>query len=46
MNRYEIDLNPPGLAALATQKRAENIVNRQNKKKVVPKMNDTFLNQL
>lgn len=42
-NRYEIDLNPPGLEALAVQKRAENIVNRQNKKKVVPKMNETFL---
>lgn len=42
-NRYEIDLNPPGLEALAIQKRAENIVNRQNKKKVVPKMNETFL---
>lgn len=43
VNRYEIDLNPPGLEALAIQKRAENIVNRQNKKKVVPKMNETFL---
>lgn len=42
-NRYEIDLNPPGLEALAVRKRAENIVNRQNKKKVVPKMNETFL---
>jgi len=42
-NRYEIDLNPPGLEALAIQKRAENIVNRQNKKKVVPKMSETFL---
>ena len=42
-NRYEIDLNPPGLEALAVQKRAENIVNRQNKKKVVPKTNETFL---
>lgn len=42
-NRYEIDLNPSGLEALAIQKRAENIVNRQNKKKVVPKMNETFL---
>lgn len=44
-NRYEIDLNPPGLAELAVQKRAENIVNRQNKKKVVPKMNETFLTE-
>lgn len=42
-NRYEIDLNPPGLEALAIQKRAENIVNRQNKKKVIPKMDETFL---
>lgn len=43
VNKYEIDLNPPGLEALAIQKRAENIVNRQNKKKVVPKLNETFL---
>lgn len=42
-NRYELDLNPPGLEALATQKRAENIVNRQNKGKVVPKMETTFI---
>lgn len=44
-NRYEIDLNPPGLAELATQKRAENIVNRQNKNKVVPKLDETFVSQ-
>ncbi len=45
-NRYEIDLNPPGLEALAIQKRAENIVNRQNKKKVVPKMDETFITEV
>lgn len=43
-NRYEIDLNPPGLEALANQKRVENIINRQNKKKVIPKLENTFLN--
>ena len=42
-NRYEIDLNPPGLEALANQKRVENIINRQNKKKVIPKLENTFL---
>ena len=42
-NIFEIDLNPQGLEALAIQRRAENIVNSQNKKKVVPKMNETFL---
>ncbi len=42
-NRYEIDLNPPGLAELAIQKRAENIVKRQNKHKVVPKIDETFV---
>lgn len=45
-NKYEIDLNPPGLEALAIQKRAENIVNRQNKKKVVPKMDETFITEV
>ena len=42
-NRYEIDLNPPGIAELAIQKRAENIVKRQNKHKVVPKIDETFV---
>lgn len=42
-NRYELDLNPPGLAALAIQKRAENIINRQNKGKVIPKIDETFI---
>ena len=42
-NRYEIDLNPPGIAELAIQKRAENIVKRQNKHKVVPRIDETFV---
>jgi len=43
LNKYELDLNPPGLTALAAQKRAENIVNRQNKGKVIPKIDETFI---
>lgn len=42
-NKYEIDLNPPGLEELAIKRRAENIVNRQNKNKVLPKLNETFI---
>lgn len=41
-NLYEVNLNPPNLQELAAQKRAENIINRQNRNKVVPPINEVY----
>lgn len=41
-NLYEVNLNPPNLQELAAQKRAENIINRQNRNKVVPPINEIY----